>query len=313
MGRSQHAAASLLAGIDWLAGLDAGALAAFAALTEPFAAPAGTRLFAQNDHADGLYLLTHGSVAAVGRTPGDGHIELARIGPGGVLGEFCLLDGGRRSADAVVMEGCQGWRVDLVRFAGLLAAGDALAGAVAAALRRQVALRARALVDTLAAAAPPETPPALPVAAAVGAAQLAARLHSFPGFDRFDPLMWEALAAAGQGHAADRGTLLIAAGQAPAGLWIVLRGALQWQATDGMQLLVHGPGALVGGAPFVLGSGWDARLLVRETAELFCVPALPHQPGRLRQALSQMLGAALVRDQRRLTRVRARLTALEDA
>ncbi len=234
MGILQHAAASLPAGVDLLAELDTSALAAFAALSEPFAAPAGTRLFAQNNQADGLYLRTHGSVAAIGRTLGDGHIKLALIGTGGVLGEFCLLDGGRRSADVVVMEGCQGWRIDLGLFPGLFAAGDAVAGAATGALRRQVALRARALVDTFAAAAPSETPPALPVTIPAGAAQLAARLHNFSGFDHFDPAMWEALAAAGHGHAAYRGLLLIAAGQAPAGLWIVLRSALQWQATDGI-------------------------------------------------------------------------------
>ena len=74
---------------------------------------------------------------------------------------------------------------------------------------------------------------------------------------------------------------------------------------------MHGPGALAGGGAFVAGQNWPARLLVREEAELLALPALPDGPTG--QRLARMLGQALVRDQRRLTRVRARLAAMEAA
>jgi len=288
-----------------LGGLSAQACAAMAQLAVPFTVASGDAIFRQHDQSDGLYLIEAGAVVVTGRTPGDGHVELARLGSGAMLGEFCLLDGGRRSADALAGDDCSGWRLDLARFAGLADAGDAAALALAAALRVQVAARSHDLVSALAATAP-EPAEALGAGVAASPDQLAARLQTFPGFDLFSPADWAALAAVGHGHAGPRGLRLD--GGAPL-LWIVLRGAVQWQGGEGLQLLVHGPGALVGSAAFVAGTPWPARLLVREEAELFALPALPD--GATGQRLARMLGSALVRDQRRLTRVRARLAAME--
>lgn len=287
-----------------LDGLSAQACAALAQLAVPFTVASGAAIFRQHDPSDGLYLIENGAAVVTGRTPGDGHVELARLGPGAMLGEFCLLDGGRRSADALAGGECSGWRLDLARFAGLQDAGDAAALALAAALRVQVAARSHDLVSALAATAP-EPAEALGLGMVVSADHLTARLQTFPGFDQFSPADWAALAAAGHGHVAPRGRRLDRG--APT-LWIVLRGAVMWQTTDALQLLVHGPGALAGSAAFVAQTPWPARLLVREDAELFAVPALPD--GATGQKLARMLGSALVRDQRRLTRVRARLAAM---
>lgn len=299
-----HGAEQALAQLGWLATAEC---AAVARLAQPFAVPPGAAIFCQHDQADGLYLIERGAVVITGRTPGDGHVELARIGPGAPLGEFCLLDGGRRSADALAPEGCAGWRLDLGRINGLAEAGDPAALALAAAIRAQVAARSHDLVAAF--GAPVAANPA-PVAAnaALVADFVAARLHTFPGFDGFAPADWQALAAAGSGHHHARGQRLDGT---PPALWIVLRGAVQWQAGDGLQLLVHGPGALAGGAAFVAGRPWPARLLVREDAELIALPGLPD--GATGQRLARMLGAALVRDQRRLARVRARLAAMAAA
>jgi CRP-like cAMP-binding protein len=298
-----QAAEDLLAQLD---GLSAPQRAALAGLAAGFSVPAGAAIFRQHDQSDGLYLINDGAVVVTGRTPGDGHVELARLGAGAMLGEFCLLDGGRRSADALAASDCAGWRLDLARFAGLQDAGDAAALALAAALRAQVAARSRDLVTALAGSTAVAGP--APVGVAAAADHLAARLHTFPGFDLFSPADWQALATAGHSHQYRRGQRLDGG---PPLLWIVLRGAVQWKSGGGLQLLVHGPGALAGSAAFVAGQPWPAQLLVREDAELFALPALPD--GATGQKLARMLGAALVRDQRRLTRVRARLSAMAAA
>ena len=137
-----------------LGGLSAQACAAMAQLAVPFTVASGDAIFRQHDQSDGLYLIEAGAVVVTGRTPGDGHVELARLGSGAMLGEFCLLDGGRRSADALAGDDCSGWRLDLARFAGLQEAGDPAALALAAALRAQVAARSHDLVSALAATAP---------------------------------------------------------------------------------------------------------------------------------------------------------------
>jgi SulP family sulfate permease len=61
---------------------------------------AGDTLFRQGDAADGLYVLTLGSVSVIGHD-GDGTQRFLSISPGMMLGETALLDGGGRSADAV--------------------------------------------------------------------------------------------------------------------------------------------------------------------------------------------------------------------
>ena len=61
---------------------------------------AGEVLFRQGDPADGLYVLSLGSVSVIGRD-GDSTQRFLSISPGMMLGETAMLDGGGRSADAV--------------------------------------------------------------------------------------------------------------------------------------------------------------------------------------------------------------------
>ena len=61
---------------------------------------AGETLFRQGDAADGLYVLSLGSVSVIGRD-GPSTQRFLSISPGMMLGETAMLDGGGRSADAV--------------------------------------------------------------------------------------------------------------------------------------------------------------------------------------------------------------------
>lgn len=61
-------------------------------------------LFRQGEEADGLHVLKRGLVQACRRLPGGGELEYARLGPGDVLGEIPLLDGGLRSGTVRALE-----------------------------------------------------------------------------------------------------------------------------------------------------------------------------------------------------------------
>lgn len=61
---------------------------------------AGQPLFRQGDAADGLYVLTLGSVSVIGHD-GTSTQRFLSLSPGMMIGETALLDGGGRSADAV--------------------------------------------------------------------------------------------------------------------------------------------------------------------------------------------------------------------
>jgi CRP/FNR family cyclic AMP-dependent transcriptional regulator len=73
-------------------------------LLEPLDCEANTVLFRGGDTGDAMYLIERGKVRICVRAR-DGHeVTLAELGRGDFFGEMALLDGQRRSADAVVAE-----------------------------------------------------------------------------------------------------------------------------------------------------------------------------------------------------------------
>jgi glutaminase len=104
---------SLLTEIELLHGLGPADLDRVAAQLQPEHYRAGATIIRQGDAATSLFFLTRGRVAI--RIPGeDGtSIRLTTISPGVAFGEMALLDGGRRSADAVSETDCDVLRLDL--------------------------------------------------------------------------------------------------------------------------------------------------------------------------------------------------------
>src|SRR5438094_1586808 len=73
-------------------------------LLESLDCKAGTFLFRTGDEGDAMYLIEHGKVRICVRTT-DGHeVTLTELEHGDFFGEMALLDGERRSADAIVAE-----------------------------------------------------------------------------------------------------------------------------------------------------------------------------------------------------------------
>lgn len=75
--------------------------------------PAGSTIIRQGDEATHLCFLARGRVAIQIPTSATGAIRLTSIGPGVAFGEMALVDGGRRSADAVAEEDCDVLQLDL--------------------------------------------------------------------------------------------------------------------------------------------------------------------------------------------------------
>jgi len=308
-----------LASIPLFAGLEPSALRDLRLAAEPFAFAAGEFLFRQDDAADGVYVVTGGEVTLNARTPGDGLVELARIGPGALIGEFCLLDGGRRSAEALATEPVHGYLLHLARFDALRAGERAAALEVLDRLRSEVARRTRATSEALAAslgelAAPRPAPATLAPPGETGTCDCAALLPTFAGFDGFSQASWQELEALATKTVAPRGTRLEAPGKPVSGLHIVARGALRagLPVGDGVeQLLIHGPGSLAGSAALLDGGDWPLALDVREDAIVFTLDAsdfaaLRTSSSPLMFRLLDMLGQQLARDLRRISRVCSR-------
>jgi CRP-like cAMP-binding protein len=313
---------AFLATVPLFAGLEPSALSDLRGAAEPFAFGPGKWLFRQDDPADGVYLVAGGEVALNARTPGDGLVELARVGPGGLIGEFCLLDGGRRSAEALVVEPVHGFHVQYARFDALRAGERPGALEVLDRLRTEVARRTRATIEAIATSldvlsAPRPSSVIRSASRDSATGDVSSLLHTFSGFDGFSPAAWHELDRLVSKTVAPRGTRLEAAATPASGLHIVARGALRASlpVDDGVeQLLIHGPGSLAGAAALVDGGAWPLALDVREDAILYTIRlgdfgALRSSGSPLAFRLLDMLGQQLARDLRRISRARSRREA----
>ncbi|MCB2065456.1 MAG: cyclic nucleotide-binding domain-containing protein [Erythrobacter sp.] len=313
------AIADLLRSIALFQGLDAESLADVCPTAEQFTLAAGQVLFAQNDPGDGAYLVGSGSLSVYGRTPGDGERLLTRVGPQEVVGEFCLLDGGRRSGEVRADEPVSGYRIDREKFAALRAGGRAVAFEVLRRLQQAVASRTRETIEEIAAVVAPAAaePVSLQDRACTPAepAQCQALLHAFPGFDGFRAEDWAPFAGLCGRFELARGDM-VEPGVEPFGaLYVIARGALRVRlpgAAPTQQLLIRGPGSLVGTAALVQGGDWPAMVDVREDAVIFALPAhafaaICHPQSAMERRLFDMLGRQLTTDLRRISRVQTRV------
>jgi len=81
-------------------GLSPAQLEAAQAMMQKQRLAVGTRLFREGDPGDCLYVLTQGSISILGGGAGTRQ-RFISFSPGAMLGEMAMLDGGRRTADAV--------------------------------------------------------------------------------------------------------------------------------------------------------------------------------------------------------------------
>ncbi len=89
-------------------GVDAATIVALAATATRRVWASGIVLFQRGDAGDYLLALTSGRVRLSVSTPGGKELVLRHMGPGEVVGEFALIDGQPRSADATVVEPSSG-------------------------------------------------------------------------------------------------------------------------------------------------------------------------------------------------------------
>ncbi len=97
-------------------GVDDATLAALAAFSVRRAWEGGTVLFQRGDAGEYLLALTSGRVRLSVSAPSGKELVLRHMGPGEVLGEFSLIDGQPRSADATVVEPSSGIVLPRERF-----------------------------------------------------------------------------------------------------------------------------------------------------------------------------------------------------
>ena len=120
MGEERASAVDLLARVPLLSGLEPGELERIAQVAIPRSFPKGARVFHEGDTSDACYVIRSGEVR-VTREHSDGRaIALATLGPGELVGELAMIDGGVRSASVEALTDVDLLAVSATDMRGLL-------------------------------------------------------------------------------------------------------------------------------------------------------------------------------------------------
>ena len=267
--------------VPLFAELDARALSEVQLVARPFQVDAGTMLFRQGDPPDGLYLIKRGEVEIVRRIPGDEVVTLTVLGPRTIVGEMSLLDGNPRSTHAVAKTPTFGYFISSERFQMLRSDYRPAAFAVMNCFRREVAARARKVIEQ--AAASMVALDARPAAQLCGGGAKWPEpispstidegiLHSLPFFRDFRPAELREFVEPLKRYDFSRGQLVYAAGETARNCLVVVRGALarNFATPRGMSpFSLHGPGKIVGEIALIDGDPHPLACVARESTIAF--------------------------------------------
>ena len=243
---------ALLDSIPLFADISAEERGHVARLMSPFFAPAGSTLFREGERGDEMYVIESGRLEAARRSPGGTDTSLALLGPGVVVGEMALMGSGMRTATVTVLEDTHGLVLGRAAFEVLAAARrqDSLTlmrriGDVAIVRLRN---RYAAIAEELQAAPAPaqRSELQLPVAPEPGEVDYLRSTLFFSGLNHEEAA--DVLDGARR-LSVSRGALLLAAGEAPPALYVVVRGAVESTirgATHVHRVRLAGPGRVVG-------------------------------------------------------------------
>jgi CRP-like cAMP-binding protein len=135
-----HEHVALLKRMDLCRALSEPELVGIAAIVATRSVPAGGELFREGDAGDGLYLIVEGDINIVKRGAGGEHV-LAKLGPGGVLGEMSLITSESRSATGRALTAATALHLPAGEFRALLEAGSLAALKITAAVAEVLAHR----------------------------------------------------------------------------------------------------------------------------------------------------------------------------
>ena len=120
MGEEQASAVELLARVPLLSGLEPSELERIAQVAIPRSFPKGARVFHEGDRTDACYVIRAGEVRVTREHPDGRAIAPATLGPGELVGELAMLDGGVRSASVEALTDVDLLAVSAADMKGLL-------------------------------------------------------------------------------------------------------------------------------------------------------------------------------------------------
>ncbi|MDH4248152.1 MAG: cyclic nucleotide-binding domain-containing protein [Deltaproteobacteria bacterium] len=256
-------------------------LSDIAFLARPIQVVAGTTLFQQGDPPDGLYLVESGLVRISARLPGDEQVELARLGPGELIGEVSLVDHSLRTATAEVLESLQGYFFSRIHF-GVLE-HDLRSSAFRAKKKISLILcaRIRGMIQEIRESLPhkkkiedsliqiPRRKPRYPKPKRDFRELVPELLRQLPLFADFSDADFQRFLKPLKCLNLARGTRLFLEGDPAKNCYLVIRGALSLSVSNedtSEQLMVLGPGQIAGEIALMDGLPQPATCEVRESS-----------------------------------------------
>jgi CRP-like cAMP-binding protein len=231
------AAAEALAATPLFAGLSQEALGALVEELQLVTLGASEVLFYEGDPGDALYVIVEGEVSVSAEGPP--RVEMARMGPGSFIGEVALMTDQPRSATVTATADAELLRIDRKTLSKVLAEH----GEVLSAVLRFVRDR---LVDRW--------------------------TRTSPLFRPFDASERASLASRFKFLEIADGSTLLASGDRPDGLYIVLAGKFLVQRSS-RQVATIGPGELIGETALLSGSAFKSQVIAQGKSLALCLPA----------------------------------------
>ena len=247
----------------------------------------GELLWRQGDDAREMLFIVDGGVSASLNVPGDRVVEIGRVGPGEVVGEIALLDGGGHTTSVRVTETATVLALGRVDFATLLAHQDPSAFR----LKRRLAAHLTALHRTqlrhLAASLGGEVagPPAEDAARAFADLEYCGPPDSkyvrrMATFHDFDSLALWGFLTSGRYARCPPGRTLLAEGASSTACYLTINGAVEKVLVRGdrrIRVGLAGPGKAFGYESLIDGQPSPVTAITRERALLLVLPRDPFE------------------------------------
>jgi CRP-like cAMP-binding protein len=282
-GTERVEAVAFLATVPLLDGLPEAELAELARLLRPRDVPAGQVLWREGDEGVAMLLIVDGLVSVSLRLPGDRAVEVASLGPGEVLGEIPLLDGGRHSATARVVEPARLLSLTRADFAALVSRSHPTAFALKRRIARVACGRLRLQLATLVASLDGDGQPAVfPPGAELEFcgppdSGYVRRLATFRAFDSL--ALWGFLTA-GRYARCPAGRTLVAEGADSTACFVTMNGAVEKILVRGgrrIRVGLAGPGQAFGYESLIDGDPSPVTAVTRQRTLLLMLQKEPFE------------------------------------
>jgi CRP/FNR family transcriptional regulator, cyclic AMP receptor protein len=283
---------------------------------------AGELLWREGHEAKGMALIVDGHVSVTKRLPGDRAVEVADLGPGEVLGEIPLLDGGLHSSTARVTESTTVLSLGRSDFAALVSRRHPSAFALKRRVAAVTAERLRRQLGSLAATLGGEAVGKSAAEVAQTFAELefcgppdGAYVRRMATFRAFDSLALWGFLTAGRYARCPRGRMLVSEGAPPTACYLTINGAVEKVLIRGdrrIRVELAGPGQAFGHESLIDGSPSPLTAITRERTLLLVLSEesfkrLFHGDTDVSHAFLEVINRNLAASLRQALRPQARL------